>query len=223
MEKAEPKSARQISLFWGTVIILLLVAIALSDMFREEERALRVSTQEQLGIVQKNLRETAVAKAKVEGELTIEKGRGNVLKAELDQKKREIRITLNQLEGERGARRQVETQLVRTLEEKRALEETIKTLARAPKIIELEKIIVESVVDLVGEVSEVNEEYGFIVANLGRKNNLKIGDILSVYRNDEIVGKAQVEKVEDEFCAAAILFDWQDGDFRENDLVKAWK
>jgi len=41
-----------------------------------------------------------------------------------------------------------------------------------------------------------------------------------VYRNDEFIGRVEVEKVEEDFSAAVILPTWQDVEFKENDEVR---
>ena len=87
----------------------------------------------------------------------------------------------------------------------------------------LEKIVVSPMAGIIGKILEVNKEHKFIVADLGRENNLEIGDILSVHRGEELIGKTKIEKVEEGICAAAILSDWQAAEFKENDLVKLWK
>ena len=66
----------------------------------------------------------------------------------------------------------------------------------------------------------VNKEYAFVVVNLGHQHNLNIGDILYVYRNDELIGKVQIERTEENMSAAAVLPDWQNAEFKENDVVK---
>jgi len=66
----------------------------------------------------------------------------------------------------------------------------------------------------------VNREYDFIVADLGRGDNVKLGDVLSVYRNEKFIARVQVERLEENICAAAVLPGWQNVEFNESDEVR---
>jgi len=206
-----------------SIIILLVGANITFYMLQKEEKNLRMLIQKQLVMAHKKLMETIGAKKQVKVELSAEKNRSNVLRIELDQKKRQLKFTLNQLEKEIASRRQAEVQLIRTLEERKLLESKVRKFTKASKVIELEKIVVERTAESVGKVLEINKEHSFVVVDLGRRNYLKIGDVLSIYRDDEIIGKARVEKVGEELCAAAILSNSKSVEFKEDDMVKLWK
>ena len=66
----------------------------------------------------------------------------------------------------------------------------------------------------------MEKEHRFVVVNLGKENNIKLGDILSVYRKGEFIGRVQIEKVKEEISTASILPEWQDLEFKENDEVR---
>jgi len=212
--------------FWPSLIVLLILSISFFALKEKEKRA-RIDTQRRLTntiaekrVVEHKLEETTITKNTLQKELGLEKERVITLGKELNAKKRQIRLTLEKLEKEATARREAETHLIIALKEKRALETKAMELAKATKTIELEKIVVKITPPLVGRVVTVNREYDFIVADLGREDNIKLGEILSVYRNDEFIGSAQVERVEESICAAAILPAWHDVEFNENDTVR---
>jgi len=209
--------------FWGCLIFIFFSTSTLFYLLKTEEENLRIFTQRLLTTTQKELINTIWAKAKVEKALSFEKNRSKVLSIELDQKKREMQYTLNKLEKEIAARHKTEDQLVLIMNEKKTLEEKLKGFARRPKTVELEKIVVRPMAGIVGKVLKVNKEHKFIVTDLGRESNLEIGDVLSIHRDNEFIGRTKVEKVEEGICAAAILPDWQDAEFKENDLVKLWR
>jgi len=71
--------------------------------------------------------------------------------------------------------------------------------------IELEKIIVSSLLEAEGKVLAVDAQNDLVVINLGSANNLKNGDRLSVYRGDNFIANAELVKVQDEISAAMIL------------------
>jgi len=192
--------------FWSSIIILLILSTALY-MLKEKEKSLRIYTE-------KELSKTIEAKKVVENNLT-------VAKKEISAKDEQISLTLDKLEREVTARRDVEAQLVLVTKEKIGLEAKVEELTAAlPKNIELEKIVVKSTQELTGKVLSLDREHGFIVVDLGNDNNLKLGDVLSVYRDNKFIGKAQVEKIEEKSSAAVILSDWQNTEFKENDTVK---
>ena len=192
--------------FWSSIIILLILSTALY-MLKEKEKSLRIYTE-------KELSKTIEAKKVVENNLT-------VAKKEISAKDEQISLTLNKLEREVTARRDVEAQLVLVTKEKIGLEAKVEELTAAlPKNIELEKIVVKSTQELTGKVLSLDREHGFIVVDLGNDNNLKLGDVLSVYRDNQFIGKVQVEKIEEKSSAAVILSDWQNTEFKENDTVK---
>lgn len=241
MGKINFKSLIKPKFFWSIVIVILLIATTTFHMLKEKEKSLRIHTQKQLTqtivekkAVEKELMETINAKEVVEEELVTEKGRTLALEKEvkgkegqiklilskLEEKENQVKLTLDKLEKEITARREAEAQLIIAMREKRTLETKLKEFTEAPKTVELEKIVVKIAPVLAGRVLLVNKEHAFIVVNLGRANDLKIGDVLSVYRNDEFLGKAQIEGIKERISAATILPDWQDVEFKENDEVK---
>ncbi len=133
----------------------------------------------------------------------------------------QIKLTLDKLEKEVTARIDLEAQLVTVVKEKQGLATQIEELAaKLPQNIALEKIVIKPASAITGKIIKVNKEYAFVVVNLGSQHNIKVGDVLSVYRNDEFIGNAQVEKGEEKMSAAAILPDWRNVEFKENDIVK---
>jgi hypothetical protein len=217
MKKIDLKLILKSKLFFGVVIIFLSITSAFFYTLKEKERKIKIFTQKQLirtieskKIVENNLTETIKAKEAVT----------SALKKELEEKENRITQTLDKLEKEVTARREAEAQLIIAIREKRALEVKVKKFSDISKTIELEKIIIKALPELTGRVLASNKEHGFIVVNMGKSDNLKIGDILSVYRDNEFIGRAQVERVSEKISAAAVLPDWQDAEFKENDEVK---
>ena len=56
-----------------------------------------------------------------------------------------------------------------------------------------------------GQIVSVNRDYGFIVTNLGSSRGIKSGSILQIYRLNQPLGIAQVEKVKDNLSAASVV------------------
>ena len=53
-----------------------------------------------------------------------------------------------------------------------------------------------------GKVLVINKEYNFVVVNLGSKDGIEVGDVFSLYHNNQLVGDVKVEKVHDSMSAA---------------------
>ncbi|MDP2981507.1 MAG: hypothetical protein Q8N67_05530 [Candidatus Omnitrophota bacterium] len=79
------------------------------------------------------------------------------------------------------------------------------TAATPKKPVELEKIIISSLLEAEGKVLAIDKQNDLIVINLGSMNNLKSGDKLSVYRGDSFIANAELVKVQDRISAAMIL------------------
>ena len=75
---------------------------------------------------------------------------------------------------------------------------------RNKKPVELEKIIISSLLEAEGRVLAVDKQNDLVVINLGSMNNLKNGDKLSIYRGDNFIANAELVKVQDKISAAII-------------------
>lgn len=219
-------SVRPKFLFGGIIVLLLMTSITFY-LLKEEERKEKIFTQKQLiktieakKVVEFNLTKTFRAKETVEKKFDAERKKTTALEKEVQYKENQISLVLDKLEKAVTARREAETRLLITVREKKALEAELKEFTKATETIELEKIVVKPTSSLVGEVLMVNKEHSFIILNLGRANDLTFGDLLSVYRKGELIGNAEVEMVYEKTSAAAILPEWQDVEFEENDEVR---
>lgn len=193
-------------IFWSSIIILLIACITFY-ILKEKEKALRIKTENELT-------RTIEVKRVVENNLV-------EAKKEITAKDEQIKLTLDKLEKEIISRKEAEAQLISVANEKQALEEKVEKLTAAlSKTIELEKIVVKSTRGLTGKILALDKEHGLVGVNLGSANNLKLGDVLSVYRDDKFIGKVQVEKIEEKTSAAVILTPWKSVEFKENDVVK---
>lgn len=224
--------------------IFVILTIMLSFLYAFKEKTIRMRAEERLSktiekmsaIENKLLNEmeqkkTALReKAAIEQELILEKKMNAILEKDVHEKERQIKSASAVLEQEVQTRRQMETQLAISREKINigikkieSLEAKIEELNKTNRAVELEKIVVTAdlpVSTVIGNILVVNKEFNFVVVDLGKKDDLKLGDILSVYRKDEFIGKVQVERLEREISVASILPDWEKTEFKENDVVK---
>lgn len=73
------------------------------------------------------------------------------------------------------------------------------------KPVELEKIIISSLLETEGRVLAVDKQNDLVVINLGSLNDLKNGDKLSIYRGDNFIANAELVKVQDKISAAMLI------------------
>jgi len=192
--------------FWPTIIILLALCLTFYTQ-KEKEKSIRISKETELLT-------TIEAKKVVENKLT-------EADKQIAARDEQIKLTLDKFEKEVTARKDLEAQLVTVVKEKQDLAMQIEELAaKLPKNIELEKIVIKTSTGLKGKILSYDKGNNFVVTDLGSQNNLKLGDILSVYRNDVFVGRVQIEKFEGTSSAAVVLSPWKNVEFKENDVVK---
>jgi len=192
--------------FWTTVVVLLALCFIFYAQ-KEKEKSIRIAKETEL------LR-TVEAKKVVENKLT-------EAQKQITARDEQIKLTLDKLEKEVTVRKDLEAQLVTVVKEKQDLAMQIEELAaNLPKNIELEKIIIKTSSGLKGKILSYDKDNTFVITDLGSQNNLKLGDILSVYRNDVFIGRVQIEKFEGTSSAAAVLSPWKNLEFKENDVVR---
>lgn len=95
------------------------------------------------------------------------------------------------------------------------------TKSAEPEAVQLERVIVSQAEapQLQGRVVSVHHDWNFIVIDLGW-DTVHIGDMVSIFRNNQLLAKARVERVQEGVCAATILPEWQATEIRVNDLVR---
>ncbi len=104
---------------------------------------------------------------------------------------------------------------------------SLQTLATAPEgqrdVVQLEKIVVREPTGgnagFQGRVLSINPDWRFVVTDLGW-DAVKIGDTVSIYRNDQLLGKARIERVQEQVSAATLLPEWSRVDIQVNDVVR---
>ena len=75
---------------------------------------------------------------------------------------------------------------------------------------------------LEGKISVVNNEYNFVVINLGSKDGVKLNDEFSVLRSGKVIGNLKIEKVHELMSAAGFAPELKDN-IKENDVVQKVK
>lgn len=203
----------------GVLAMALLIALGL-------ERRSHIATERELV-------ETILAKQQVEARLSAEERRASQLAQALESKAKEVERVVRRLEEEahtverlqdrmakmEGHVSQLQAELVLAI---RAREELPRRKARRWKseTVELEKITVSGPrpKTIEGKILQVEVDWAFIVVDLGW-DLLAVGDMLGVYRGEELIAKVQVERVQEKAAAARILPDYEAVEIAMEDRV----
>ena len=130
---------------------------------------------------------------------------------------RELQVRLAAMQQQMD---QLQGELAVTLQEHQGA-----TPVRAPQRqsapVQLEKIVVSDAgtLGLQGRVLSIHRDWHFVVIDLGW-DTVKIGDIASVFRDEQLLAKVRVDRVQEGICAATLLPEWESADIRVNDAVK---
>jgi len=218
--------------------------LELEQGLREEMKLETVSLQETIEELEeerdanaKSIEETEELKAKFEKDLTASEQKIKELEAQLA-----AELERSQKLGELYKQQEEE---VKKLEESRLQQEKqgeknfVLNEAAPKKMIvrevELETIVIdpdsppELIADetptifdsqIKGRILSVDIETGFVIVNLGTQDGLSIGNILSIYRNENYVGDIKITRLQSEMSAADLILPLSVGKVRKNDQVK---
>lgn len=94
-------------------------------------------------------------------------------------------------------------------------------VSRPASPVELNRIVVTNAdaAAIHGRVISVHPDWNFLVLDLGW-NAVKLGDTVSIYRDEQLLAKARIDRVQEGVCAATILPEWERTEIRINDRVR---
>lgn len=128
--------------------------------------------------------------------------------------------TVKELEGRLTTMRtqmdQLQGELALTLQQQPAHQ----TTGQSPPV-HLDRVIVSraGAPGIQGRVISVHPDWHFVIIDVGW-DTVKIGDTVSILRNEQLLAKARVERVQEGISAAAILPEWHAVEIRINDLIQ---
>lgn len=190
---------------WLSIILPLFFTTLFSYIFKEQERKLRVFTQDKLIAT---LEDTYLLQTRL---LDVVNAKGK-LEIELKDARQETQNVRDELRKEKTARGETELRFAAVMKEN---EDLRAALPKSKRAVSLDKIVLKKT----GKISRVRKNKTFSV-NLGRVNNLKKRDMISVYRDNEFIGKAEVVRIKRKSSTASILPNWQDVVFKKGDEVR---
>jgi len=115
----------------------------------------------------------------------------------------------------------IEKELNKVRQDKLKLEmELQKRTGSIPGAVDVGEVKVKTGRRFSGKILVVNDEYEFVVIDLGRDQGMESGVVLILHRGKKFLGKVVVEKVYDRMSAATLVPEWMQGDPQVGDGVK---
>jgi hypothetical protein len=202
-------------------------ALARRKAQRGYEEAIRARRQVELEVGGLRAEHEQLAKA-----LSGEQQRAEDLTAKLaarDQELQEVIARLAQeayivqeLQGRVGSMQQHLDQLQGELAV--SFQDRAETGGSSDRMVQLEKVTVSrpksGKAGLKGRVVSVHPQWRFVVVDLGW-DIVTIGDVISIYRDNQLLAKARIERVQEQVAAATLLPEWTKSEIKVNDLVRA--
>ena len=215
---------------WAIVGFVVLAFCAVGFAFaRQIEHRKRLESEQKLS-------QTIQAKQLVEAKLSAEEGRSQKLAEALEVKTNEVDQVVKRLEAEakavellqgrlaqmEGQVSQLQAELVLSARAREELAQRLPTQAGTGAA-ELEKIKVVvgplgGLNEASGKIIQVNPDWQFVVVDLGW-HTVNIGDVLGIYRGDQLIAKMKVERVQEQVAAASILPEYRTAEIAVNDRV----
>ena len=156
----------------------------------------------------------------LEGELKIEISLKEGLRekiSEFEQKSKELEGALLQLEQSKiAAPKPVMPEIVKPLQKIPAI---VKESEVEDEEVDLEKIVVIPQEVPEGRILSVDKETGFVIINLGEKDGVIMGNVMSVYRGKDYLGDIKISRIQPEMAAADLLPPFSSRLVRKNDQV----
>jgi len=157
----------------------------------------------------------------------------------LDKRQYQLDFALNKLKHKASAKGKKRDALSSIQKEKRSLEKQLQEYAERlhrgePEVIILTRselpadrspeLLAQEIMghgnSLDGKVIGVNKECSMLILSLGKQDGARLGDTLSVYRDNRFIGSVKVVEIEPSTCIATVLSQWRHVKFSENDQVE---
>jgi peptidoglycan hydrolase CwlO-like protein len=206
----------------GLMVTVTAMGEHLSRRMAERRYQQAVEVRQQL---ERNIGGILSSHRQLVSELETERKRTEELSKAVAEKNAELERAIGRLAQETQTIRELEQQL-RVHEQRMAqlqgeLSDALEGRQAPTAAVELEQIVVssEAASTLQGRVISVHPEWDFVVIDLGW-DAVKIGDTVTIVRNNELLAKAKVERVQEGVCAATVLPEWDAGNVQVNDDVQ---
>jgi len=213
----------------GAGIVLTSAAIGEHLFRRVVERRYRdaVASRQQL---EQRYAEALATHEQLQEAVAAERRRSDALEQALAERRAELEDTIGRLTEEAQTIRELQMRLAAMQSRMDQLQGEL-ALALQPAAagaasaeggaVQLERIIVgdAQTAGQQGRVVSVYPQWKFVIVDFGW-DAVRIGDTVSIFRDEQLVAKARVERVQEGVSAATILSDWEPMEIRVNDVAR---
>ena len=163
-------------------------------------------------------------------DLAHEHTRAQDLSGALLSTRRQLEETVGRLAQELRGAGEMRTRLATTQEQMEQLQGELSVALQerqraagssAEGAVQLERVVVSQgdAAGPEGRVMSIHRDWNFVVVDLGW-DAVKIGETVSIYRDEQLLAKARVDRVQEGICAATILPAWKSAEVQVNDVVR---
>lgn len=214
----------------GGAIVALVGIAAVEHYARRLTQGRLAQAVESRGQLERRLGEVMASHDRLEADLVSERRRSNELESALTTAQAQLEQTNGRLAQEgRNSR----TLQIRVTEMQQQLDQLQGELSVAlqghdggpaglkPGTVQIDRVVVSDATAPAGSgrVISIHRDWDFVVINLGW-DAVRIGDIVSIYRDERLQAKARIERVQEGVCAATVLPDWKTDAVELNDVAR---
>ncbi|MBU0467930.1 MAG: hypothetical protein KKD07_02320 [Candidatus Omnitrophica bacterium] len=179
---------------------------------KEDKIAIQKELNAQIG----NFKEKVVQlEEKLKLEISLKEGLKEKI-SKFEQKAKELEVTIVQLEQNKVVPKPVVPEIVKPSQ---IVPAVLKESEVEDEEVDLEKIVVIPIEVPEGRILSVDKETGFVIINLGEKDGVLMGSVMSVYRGKDYLGDIKVSRIQPEMAAADLLPPFSSRLVRKNDQV----
>ena len=213
----------------GVVLVASVVGEHLARRLMERRYQKVVEGRQQL---ERQFREILATHRQLTGDLANERQRSQALSQAVAEKSAQLDKAVARLSEEGQAMRALQLRLAAMEQQMGQLQGELAAALQdrltgatakdaVPSAVQLERIVVSKAgaPTLQGRVVSVHQDWDFVIIDLGW-DAVKIGDTVSIFRNEELLAKARVERVQEGVSAASVLPEWDIAKVRASDRVQ---
>lgn len=212
------------------VVVAALAAIAGSEHHaRRLTRAQFQQAVEARQQLERRFGEVMASHERLKSDLDTERRRSQELEEALASAKSQLEQTSGRLADESRTSRTLQLRLAEMQQQLDQLQgELAVTLTQResaagvkPGAVQIERVVVSDAggSNPAGRVISIHRDWDFVVIDLGW-DAVRIGDVVSIFRADQLQAKARIERVQEGVCAATVLPEWKTDEIQLNDLVR---
>jgi len=173
--------------------------------------------------------EVVAAQQRLQQNLREERQRSQELSQALADAREQLEQAVGRLSEEARTGRELQTRLAGIQQEMNQLQGELALVLQSRSAgetegstpVQLERIVVRDAAapGLQGRVVSVHRDWNFVIIDLGW-DAVSVGDTVSIFRDNQLLAQARIERVQEGVCAATLLPQWAAANVDVDDLVR---